>query len=306
MFELNHLRCFVAVAEELNFGRAAARLNMTQPPLSRQIQLLEHHVGTRLLERSSRQVRLTAAGRGFLPEAARILRLADEAAVNARRLAAGAAGSLAVGFTASVGYRLLPLLVKQLRARCPGLHLTLREMVTSAQLEALDARQIDLGLLRPPVEHRDLVTRPGLAEPLVLALPEAAARDWPRQPSLKALNRQPFLMYSPFEARYFHHLVDGLLERAGVAPDIVEHVTQIHSMLALVRAGLGVALVPESAAMLRPEGVVYRPIRTTPARPVSLLLAWRKDNDNPVLAGISASLAEWLPGVGDFSADSQA
>ena len=105
-------------------------------------------------------------------------------------------------------------------------------------------------------------------------------------------------MYSPFEARYFHHLVDGLLERAGVAPDIVEHVTQIHSMLALVRAGLGVALVPESAAMLRPEGVVYRPIRTTPARPVSLLLAWRKDNDNPVLAGISASLAEWLPGVG--------
>ncbi|HOV19597.1 LysR family transcriptional regulator [Ottowia sp.] len=306
MFELNHLRCFVAVAEELNFGRAAARLNMTQPPLSRQIQLLEHHVGTRLLERSSRQVRLTAAGRGFLPEAARILRLADEAAVNARRLAAGAAGSLAVGFTASVGYRLLPLLVKQLRARCPGLHLTLREMVTSAQLEALDARQIDLGLLRPPVEHRDLVTRPGLAEPLVLALPETAARDWPRQPSLKALNRQPFLMYSPFEARYFHHLVDGLLERAGVAPDIVEHVTQIHSMLALVRAGLGVALVPESAAMLRPEGVVYRPIRTTPARPVSLLLAWRKDNDNPVLAGISASLAEWLPGVGDFSADSQA
>lgn len=306
MFELSQLRCFVAVAEELNFGRAAARLNMTQPPLSRQIQLLEHHVGTRLLERSSRQVRLTAAGRGFLPEAARILRLADEAAVNARRLAAGAAGSLAVGFTASVGYRLLPLLVKQLRARCPGLHLTLREMVTSAQLEALDARQIDLGLLRPPVEHRDLVTRPGLAEPLVLALPETAARDWPRQPSLKALNRQPFLMYSPFEARYFHHLVDGLLERAGVAPDIVEHVTQIHSMLALVRAGLGVALVPESAAMLRPEGVVYRPIRTTPARPVSLLLAWRKDNDNPVLAGISASLAEWLPGVGDFSADSQA
>lgn len=298
MFELNHLRCFVAVAEELNFGRAAARLNLTQPPLSRQIQLLEHHVGTRLLERSSRLVRLTAAGRGFLPEAARILRLADEAAVNARRLAAGAAGSLAVGFTASVGYRLLPLLVKQLRARCPGLHLTLREMVSSAQLEALDARQIDLGLLRPPVPQRDLVTRPALSEPLVLALPEATARDWPRQPSLKTLRGQPFLMYSPFEARYFHHLVDGLLERAGVAPDIVEHVTQIHSMLALVRAGLGVALVPESAAMLRPEGVVYRPIRTTPARPVSLLLAWRKDNDNPVLAGISASLAGWLPGEG--------
>ena len=298
MFELNHLRCFVAVAEELNFGRAAARLNMTQPPLSRQIQLLEHHVGTRLLERSSRMVRLTAAGRGFLPEAARILRLADEAALTARRMAAGTAGSLAVGFTASVGYRLLPLLVKQLRAHCPGLHLTLREMVSSAQLEALDARQIDLGLLRPPALHGDLVTLPCLSEPLVLALPEASARDWPRQPTLKSLHRQPFLTYSPFEARYFHHLVDGLLERAGVAPDIVEHVTQIHSMLALVRAGLGVALVPESAAMLRPEGVVYRPIRTTPACPVSLLLAWRKDNDNPVLASVSASLPTWMSGAG--------
>ena len=295
MFELSQLRCFVAVAEELNFGRAAARLNMTQPPLSRQIQLLEHHVGTRLLERSSRLVRLTAAGRGFLPEAARILRLADEAAVTARRMAAGAAGALAVGFTASVGYRLLPLLVKQLRARCPGLHLTLREMVTSAQLEALDARQIDLGLLRPPVEHRDLVALPCLSEPLVLALPEAAAHDWPRRPTLKTLHRRPFLMYSPFEARYFHHLVDGLLERAGVAPDVVEYVTQIHSMLALVRAGLGVALVPESASMLRPEGVVYRPIRITPARPVSLLFAYRKDNDNRVLARTRASLPEGMP-----------
>src|SRR5574337_1368035 len=112
MFELSQLRCFVAVAEELNFGRAAERLNMTQPPLSRQIQLLEHHVGTRLLERSSRVVKLTAAGRGFLPEAARIVRLSEEAAVTARRMAAGDAGSLAIGFTASVGYGLLPLLVR--------------------------------------------------------------------------------------------------------------------------------------------------------------------------------------------------
>ena len=162
----------------------------------------------------------------------------------------------------------------------------------------LDTRQIDLGLLRPPALHGDLVTLPCLSEPLVLALPEASARDWPRQPTLKSLHRQPFLTYSPFEARYFHHLVDGLLERAGVAPDIVEHVTQIHSMLALVRAGLGVALVPESASMLRPEGVVYRPIRTTPACPVSLLLAWRKDNDNPVLASVSASLPTWMSGAG--------
>jgi len=106
MFELSQLRCFVAVAEELHFGRAAERLHMTQPPLSRQIRLLEHQIGTPLFERSSRSVRLTAAGRSFLPDAARILRLADEAAATARRVAAGAAGSLAIGFTASVGYGL--------------------------------------------------------------------------------------------------------------------------------------------------------------------------------------------------------
>lgn len=297
MFELSQLRCFVAVAEELNFGRAAERLNMTQPPLSRQIQLLEHHVGTRLLERSSRVVRLTAAGRGFLPEAARIVRLSEEAAVTARRMAAGDAGSLAIGFTASVGYGLLPLLVRQLRERCPGVRLTLKEMVSSAQTEALDARQIDLGLLRPPVEHRDFVARPCQQEPLVLAVPQASVREWPARPSLRSLDRRPFLMYSPYEARYFHHLVNGLLERAGVVPDIVEHMTQIHTMLALVRAGLGAALIPECASMLRPEGVAYLPIRTTPARPVGLLFTYRKDNDNPVLARVRASLAEWLPGV---------
>lgn len=150
MFELSQLRCFVAVAEELHFGRAAERLHMTQPPLSRQVRLLEHQIGTELLERTSRSVKLTAAGRGFLPDAARILRLADEAAATARRIATGAAGTLAIGFTASVGYGLLPSLVSAVRAASPDVRLTLKEMVSGAQLEALDARLIDVGLLRHP------------------------------------------------------------------------------------------------------------------------------------------------------------
>ena len=157
MFELSQLRCFVAVAEELHFGRAAERLHMTQPPLSRQVRLLEHQVGTELLERNSRSVRLTAAGRSFLPDAARILRLADEAAATARRVATGAAGALAIGFTATVGYGQLPALVSAVRAASPGVRLTLKEMVSGAQLAALDAREIDVGLLRPPVEHGELI-----------------------------------------------------------------------------------------------------------------------------------------------------
>lgn len=294
MFELSQLRCFVAVAEELHFGRAAERLHMTQPPLSRQVRLLEHQVGTELLERNSRSVRLTAAGRSFLPDAARILRLADEAAATARRVATGAAGSLAIGFTATVGYGQLPALVSAVRAASPGVRLTLKEMVSGAQLAALDAREIDVGLLRPPVEHGELIAVPCSQEALVLALPEAVADTWPQRPSLRDCEGKPLLMYSPYEARYFHQLVSGLLERAEVLPDIVEYVSQIHSMLALVRAGIGVALIPAAASMLHFEGVVYRPVRTTPAKPVELWLAYRKDNDNPAFQVLKDTLRQSL------------
>jgi DNA-binding transcriptional LysR family regulator len=296
MFELSQLRCFVAVAEELHFGRAAERLHMTQPPLSRQIRLLEHQVGTELFERSSRSVRLTAAGRSFLPDAARILRLADEAAATARRVAAGASGSLAIGFTATVGYGLLPALVSAVRAASSGVRLTLKEMVSAAQLEALDARQIDVGLLRPPVDHGELVALPCASESLVLALPAAAAQQWRTKPTLADCEGRPLLMYSPYEARYFHQLLTGLFERAGVLPDIVEYVSQIHSMLALVRAGIGVALIPASAALLQFEGVVYRPVRTAPARPVELLFVHRDDNDNPVFSSLKGVLHRAIAG----------
>ena len=290
MFELSQLRCFVSAAEELHFGRAAVRLNMTQPPLSRQIRLLEHQVGTLLLERNSRSVRLTAAGRSFLPDAQRILRLANEAVATARRIAKGDSGTLAISFTASVGYGFLPALVKQLRDMAPTVHLTLKEMVSSAQLEALDARQIDLGLLRPPVDQGELETLPCSAETLVLAIPEQMQDDWPLQPTIADFDRKPLLMYSPYEAKYFHLLLQGLFEKSAVLPDVVEYVSQIHTMLALVRAGLGVAAIPAAAATLRFEGVVFREILTVPARPVIQLYAFRKDNDNPILANFIARL----------------
>ena len=149
MFEISQLRCFVAVAEERHFGRAAKRLNMTQPPLSRQIRLLEHSVGVTLLERSSRAVTLTAAGQAFLPEATRILRLAQEAPVKTRRTAKGEQGSLSIGFSSASGYSLLPAVVRAIRQACPDVALTIKELVSTAQVEALNAGEIDLGLMRP-------------------------------------------------------------------------------------------------------------------------------------------------------------
>ena len=283
MFELSQIRCFVAVAEELHFSRAAERLNMTQPPLSRQIRLLEHHVGTQLLERTSRSVRLTAAGKSFFPEAARILRMADEAASTARRVAKGEKGSLAIGFTAAFGYGLLPEMVRHLRERSPGISLTLKELVSSAQLELLDSGQLDIGLMRPHGEHGELETVPLGQESLILAIPEVEAANWPAQPTLTSLQHRPFLMYSPYEAHYFYQLVHSILDRAGVKPEIVEYVGQIHTMLALVNAGMGVALIPEAATRLRFDGIVLRRITTEPERPVEMVCSYRKDNDNPIL-----------------------
>ncbi|WP_267875245.1 LysR family transcriptional regulator [Massilia sp. Dwa41.01b] len=184
MFELSQLRCFVAVAEELHFSRAAERLNMTQPPLSRQIRLLEHHVGARLLERNSRTVRLTAAGKAFFPEAARILRLADEATFTARRVAKGEQGTLAIGFTGGAGYSLLPEVVRRLREHSPGVALTLKELVSTARVEALNAGQLDLGLMRPHALGGEFDTALLATEALMLAIPAAEAANWPLEPPL--------------------------------------------------------------------------------------------------------------------------
>lgn len=294
MFEISQLRCFVAVAEELHFGRAAERLNMTQPPLSRQIQLLEHKVGVQLLGRSSRLVALTAAGRAFLPEAVRILRMADEAGLMARRVAKGEQGSLVIGFTAACGYTLLPQVVRRLRERTPALALTLKELVSTAQVEALDARQLDLGLMRPMALHQELLSLQIATEDLLLAIPEREAATYPEAPTLACLHRRPFIMYSPHEARPFHQMLTGRFERANVVPEVVEHIGQVHTMLALVSAGIGVALVSESCSRLHFDGVVFRRMET---EPVSTVCTYRRDNDNPVLQMFVREILPGFPGA---------
>jgi len=280
MFEISQLRCFVAVAEELHFSRAAERLNMTQPPLSRQIRLLEHHVGARLLERNSRTVRLTAAGKAFFPEAARILRMAEEATFTARRVARGEQGLLSIGFTGGAGYSLLPEVVRRLRQHSPGVVLTLKELVSTEQVEALNSGQIELGLMRPHALNAELESALLATEALMLAIPKDEADKWPLNPTLADLHGKPFVMYSPYEARPFHQMLSERFERAGVVPDIVEHIGQVHTMLALVNAGIGAALVAEGATRLHFDGIVVRRIETEPVR---MVCAWRRDNENPIL-----------------------
>ena len=286
MFDLSQLRCFVTVAEELHFGRAAARLNMTQPPLSRQIQVLEHIVEAPLLDRTSRSVRLTPAGRSFLPEARRILKLAETASQVARRIALGKTGSIKIGFTATSAYGFMPDLVAACRARLPEVDLSLKEMVSGDQLEALVSGQIDIGLLRPPIGRPEFASVRVVAEQLLVAFPHGHAFADHQTVAPKELDGQPFIMYSPYESRYFHDLVVTLFTRADTRPRYVQHLSQIHSILAMVCAGLGLAIVPEAATNLNFRGVELRPLRLQGAPPVETYLVWRRDDEGPLLPSL--------------------
>ncbi|WP_316189221.1 LysR substrate-binding domain-containing protein [Bradyrhizobium sp. SZCCHNS1054] len=286
MFDLNQLRCFVTVAEELHFGRAAARLNMTQPPLSRQIQVLEHIIDAALLERTSRSVKLTPAGRSFLPEARRILKMAESAAQVAHRIARGKSGSLKIGFTAAAAYGFMPELLAACRTRLPEADLSLKEMVSGDQIEALASGQIDAGLLRPPIARPEFATKRVVAEQLLAAVPRRHRLASAESVSIKDFDDQPFIMYSPSEARYFHDLLVAQFMRAEVLPRYVQHLSQIHSILSMVRAGLGVAIVPEAASSLKIADVKLRPLNLRNATPVELFLVWRREQDNPLLPAL--------------------
>src|SRR5215475_9891206 len=168
---------------------------MTQPPLSRQVQILERILGARLLERTSRIVRLTPAGRTLLPEARRILQLADSAATSTRRIAGGETGSVTIGFTAAAGYSYVPELIARARERLPGVDFVLHEMVTAEQVEALASHRIDVALLRPPV-RREFESIRVVREPLLAALPANHRLARGRLPILADFDRQPFVMYS--------------------------------------------------------------------------------------------------------------
>lgn len=293
MFELSQLRCFVAVAEELHFGRAALRLNMTQPPLSRQIQILERVLDVVLLERSNRTVKLTPAGQSFLAEARRLLKLAESAALLAKRVANGKAGSINIGFTATSAYSYVPELVAACRRELPDVEISLKEMVSGDQLKRLDSGEIDIGLLRPPIPRNGLSAFRVTAEPLIAAVNAGHALARSTTVAIEDLAAEPFIMYAPYEARYFHDLLVELFSRAGLVPNYVQHLAQIHSILAMVHSGVGVALVPEAAMNLHFSGVALRPVDLPRQRPAELFFVSREDNDNP-LVPIVAALAKGL------------
>ncbi|MFT4043919.1 MAG: LysR family transcriptional regulator, partial [Gordonia sp. (in: high G+C Gram-positive bacteria)] len=268
MFSFTRLTCFIAVAEELHFGRAAERLHMTQPPLSRQIQQLENELGVRLIDRTSRSVALTAAGEAFLPDARRIVRLSESAALSVRRIPAGELGTIRIGFTGASAHAVLPRLLERAAEQLPDVKLILREMVSLAQIECLSRGELDLGLIRPVLTRPGISTRPIHHERLVGALPAEHPLAAAEHLTIEDFDDQPVVMYDAVEARYFSELLISTFNAVGASPRHVQYVTQVHTMLVLVRSGMGVALVPESAQTMHPDGVVFKEVTAVRDRPV--------------------------------------
>lgn len=298
MLELAQLNCFVAAAEEMHFGRAAARLNMTQPTLSRQVQALERTLRVQLFERANRTVKLTSAGRVFLPEAKRILSLSESATNWARRAWQGEAGVIRLGFTATAAFVDLPVILERAATALPDVRVLLKEGTSAVQTDALLADMLDVAVLRPPVDRSRFDVLPLRRERFVAALHASDARAEKPSLELADFHGRDFIMYSVDGAGYSHRMLTMMFDQAGVAPVMVHHLDQNHSMLALVSAGMGAALVPHSLTALQLRDVVFREVVIDPPAPLEMLMAWRPQNQNPVLPAF-LSLCRSLFAEGD-------
>jgi DNA-binding transcriptional LysR family regulator len=258
--ELRHLRYFVAVAEEMHFGRAARRLHMSQPPLSQQIRALEEEIQVELFARGGRTVALTPAGQEFLVYARQVLAQVEHAVRSTQSVQRGELGRLTVGFITSMAYTYLPWVLRVFRSRYPKVELVLTELESWTQLKAIEEERLHVGILRGPVDVPGLASVTALSEPFVVALPENHPLANARRIHLRKLASEEFIMFPRDIGGHFYAEVMRLFQEAGFTPKVAQEAVQMHVAAGLVSARIGVALVPASIELLPMRGVVYRPL----------------------------------------------
>lgn len=281
--ELGQVKAFLVLAEELHFGRAAARLHVSQPPLSRQIRQLEEEIGVELFERTSRSVRITPAGDAFRREAKEMLARKDAAVSAARNAAAQNAGSVDIGFVGASTYSFLPRLAEMLNDRLPWLTMRFHEATSVAQMEALMLDRLDIGLMRPVdgVETFESITV--LRETLAVAMPIGHRLAKHRRFEIALLDNEPIIGFSP-EAPYLRGLLSDVFRQGRVCPRIVQEFAQSQAVLSLVSAGFGLAVLPAGTANASFDNVAFRPLRIDDRREkdygVELLAVWKAETRN--------------------------
>ncbi|MGJ7603693.1 LysR family transcriptional regulator [Variovorax sp. LT1R20] len=304
LIDLRAWRQFVAVAEELHFGRAALRLHMTQPPVTQAIAQLEKTLGVVLFDRTRRRVALTPAGEALLPDVRELLARAQALPARARAAAAGQVGRVRIAFVSTVGFEQLPAWVREFRVLCPEVALELVEATGDVQLEAFARGEIDAGLML----HSPGAAPPGLTrlavseEPLVLALPSRHALARTQALLLADVLTEPLVIFPRRIVPSLHDAIFGLYHAAGRVPELAQEAIQMQTIVNLVSGDIGVAWVPESVTQFRRAGVVYRRAtefapagrrRTAPALPVcETSLVWPEGANNPALARFVAFVRE--------------
>jgi DNA-binding transcriptional LysR family regulator len=289
--EIRHLRYFLAVADELHFGRAAARLGIAQPPLSQQIQRLEKLLETRLFDRTSRRVELTDAGRAFRVEATRVVNGLRSAVDAAHRAGRGETGELRVAFAATVMFLALPGIIREYRGRFPQVRLDLREMPTGPQLSGLKSGDIDIGFVREPQPDPELEIVTVMQEPLRIAVNKSHPLASRPTLAVRDLAEEPFVMFPEELAPGLHAQVIALCRAAGFTPNVVEESRELYTSVSLVEAGLGVSILPASVEKLGWQGVRYRSIPSAAAQ-TRIAAAWRRDRALPVVAAFMGVVRE--------------
>ncbi len=286
--ELRHLRYFIAVAEELHFGRAARRLRLAQPPLSQQIRALEGELGLKLFHRTSRRVELTTEGRAFLERARTVMMHAERAADFGRAAARGEAGRIAIGFVTSAVYNLVPVILREFHRVRPKVEIRCFEMDPDEQLLALRQHKLDLGFLRSTVKDDGFHTAQLSRESLWVALPAELARKQSDPVRLAELAETPFIMLPRTTAPLYYDLVTSACQRAGFTPRFHHEAGEWQTALALVAAGLGAMIVPESLRHWRRPGVTYMEFKPKSGS-LTLELIWRSDGPQPLVEAFVAT-----------------
>lgn len=279
-FELRHLRNFVVVAEELHFGRAARRLAMSQPPLSVSIRQLEEAVGTRLLDRDSKGVRLTAAGTAFLSEAQALLSRADQARMLAREIGAGAVGRLRIGFVGTLLYRGLPQWLLAFQERHPRIDVVLIEQNSGEQIEALQRGELDLGFLIGRRVPETLELQPLFSEPFLCCVPSGHALARRRRVSFAMLRDEPLVLFSQKASPDYHARIIEMCSAAGYVPRVRHELRHWLSVVALVSQGQAVSIVPAPLRRAGMSGVSFRPLADLDATS-DFCCVWPAGSDHP-------------------------